>query len=210
MVDTGIAVVGRGEVKGAPDTATIQIGVSVTRPSVAEATRDAASSARAMIEALVAGGVAQNDVQTSNLSVNPNYEYPPNRQPTLTGYTFTNTVSAALREIDSAGDVIDAALRAGGDDAVLQGLTFSLHDDADAVRQARAAAFGDARDKAEQLAALAGVRLGAAVTIEEVVGGPPYPMPAPKMMRAADAGGPPIAAGQVTTSILVSVRFVID
>jgi uncharacterized protein YggE len=209
MVETGIAVVGKGEVKGRPDTITIQVGVSVQRPTVAEATRDAAALARALTDALTAGGVAERDIQTSNLAINPTYEYPPNRQPKLTGYTFTNTVMAVIRDLDAAGAVIDRALSAAGDNAVLHGVAFSLADDAAAVVDARAAAYADARAKAEQLADLAGVGLGAALAIEELAlgGGAPMP-PSPKVMRmaAADAG-PPIAAGEVTTTVMVSVRF---
>ena len=196
--------------KGDPDTAVVQIGVNVTRASVADATREAAVLARSMISALVDGGVAERDIQTSNISVNPNYEHQPNRQPKLTGYTFTNTVVAVIRRIDDVGDIIDAALAAGGDDAVLQGLSFGLDDDTHAAVEARSAAFADARAKAEQLAALAGVGLGAAVMIEEPAAVAPFPMPQPRMMRAAaDAAGTAIAPGQVTTTIAVSVRFAI-
>src|SRR5687768_6734562 len=103
MIESGIAVVGTGEVKGRPDTVVAQIGISVTRSSVAEATRDAAALGRALIAALGNGGVAENDVQTSNVSVTPNWEHHGNRQPRLTGYTFTNTVNATIRNIDTAG-----------------------------------------------------------------------------------------------------------
>ena len=212
MVDNGIAVVGKGEVNVRPDTVTIQVGVSVTRKTVVEATREAATLARALTEALTAGGVAERDIQTSNIAIHPNYEYPPNRQPKLTGYTFTNTVLATIRDIDGAGAVIDGALAAAGDSAVLQGVHFSLDDDAAAIVEARAAAYGDARAKGEQLAQLAGVGLGAALAIEELEQSAGMPMPpSPKMMRmaAADTGGPAISAGEVTTRILVSVRFAI-
>jgi uncharacterized protein YggE len=211
MVESGIAVTGRGEVKGRPDTVTIQIGVSVMRRTVVEATRDATALARALTDALTAGGVAERDIQTSNLSINPNYEYPPNRQPKLTGYTFANTMFVTIRDVDAAGGIIDGAVAAAGDSAVLQGVHFALDDDTTAIVEARAAAYASARAKAVQLAALAGVGLGAAVAIEELETGPGVPMPpSPRMMRMAAAeAGPPISAGEVTTTILVSVRFAI-
>jgi uncharacterized protein YggE len=114
-----------------------------------------------------------------------------------------------LRPGDAAGDVIDAALAAGGDDAVLDDVTFGREDDAAAVVEARAAAFADARAKAEQLAALAGVGLGAATSIEELdAQGPVSPMP--KMMRlAAESGGTAIAGGTVTKLVALAVRFAI-
>jgi uncharacterized protein YggE len=211
MIETGIAVTGTGEVEGRPDTVRIQIGVSVTRKSVADATSDAAALAHALMATLLAAGVAERDVQTANLSVNPNYEYPPNRQPKLTGYTFTNTLFVVIRDIDAAGSIIDRAITTGGDNAVLHGISFALADDAAALVAAREAAFADARAKAEQLAGLAGVALGPAVAIEELERGAFPTPPSPKLMRmaAADAGPPPVAAGQVTTTVQVSVRFAI-
>jgi uncharacterized protein len=211
MVESGIAVVGRGEVRGRPDIVTIQLGVSVTRRTVAEANRDAAELSRALLAALSGAGVAETDIQTSNLALNPNYEYPPNRQPKLTGYTFANTVSAKLRDIDAAASVIDGALSAAGDNAILNGVHFALDDDAEAVVGARASAYADARSKAEQLAALAGVTLGAALAIEELAPGADGPSPMPKVMRmaAADAG-PPLSAGEIATTVQVAVRFAIS
>jgi uncharacterized protein YggE len=209
MAETGIAVVGRGEVEIEPDTAVVRIGVRVTRRTIAEATRDAGRLAAAVLTALREHGIEERDVQTSRASVSPNYDHQPNRQPKVTGYTFTNIVTATARSVDSVGEVIDAALAAGGDDAVLEDVSFLREDDAAAIVEARAAAFADARAKAEQLAALAGLGLGAAVAIEEVEGAGPI-SPMPKMMRmAAESGGTAVAPGRVTTSVSVAVRFAI-
>jgi uncharacterized protein len=208
MVDSGIQVTGTGEVTGIPDTVTFQLGVSVTRKTVAEASRDAGRLAGALIESLAAHRVGERDVQTSNLSLNPSWEYPPNRQPKLTGYTFANTVLVTVRDVDSAGAIIDAALSAAGDGAVLNGVHFSLDDDAEANVAARASAFADARSKAEQLAALARVTLGPAVAIEEL-DADDAPAPLRSVLRAAAEAGPPVAAGEVTTRVRVAVRFAV-
>ena len=207
MTTEGIAVVGKGEVRGAPDTVEILIGVRSRRDTVAEATRDAAAKGQSIIDELVAAGVAAINIQTRDLSVNAEHEYPPGGgAPRLLGYAFTNTVVARLRAVDAAGTVIDRALAAGGDDAVLDGVTFTLDDDAGAVIEARAAAYGDARGKAEQLAALAGVTLGAPTAIEETMGGPIGPMMFAAVRSKADSATA-VAPGQVTTTVIVTVRF---
>jgi uncharacterized protein YggE len=208
-ITAGIAVVGKGEIKGEPDAVTIEIGVQATRDSVAQATADAATKARSVVDALIANGVARDNIQTRNLAVNPNYEYPPGGHPRLVGYQFTNTVVATIRDLDAAGAIIDAALAAGGDDAVLQGLSFRVDDDAKAVVDARAAAYADCRAKAEQLAELAGVRLGAALSIEETTGVPPNAHEQHALRSAALAASTVVVPGQVTTSVILSVRYAI-
>jgi uncharacterized protein YggE len=209
VVDTGIQVVGRGDVQGVPDTVTLAVGVSVTRRTVAEAARDAGTRSLAVTNALLDHAVVDADIQSTNVSVTPNHEYPPNRQPKLTGYTFTNMMRVKIRDLSTSGAVIDAALAAAGDSAVLNGLSYSLDDDADAIVRARAAAFADAAASARHLAELAGVQLGPAVAIEELAGGPGIPMPPPRMLRAAaaDVGAPSLSPGEVATTIYVSVRF---
>lgn len=208
LSNAGIAVSGKGEVEGRPDSLQIEVGVSARRDSVAQATNDAAVEAQAVIDALVGGGVAEEDIQTRSLSVYPEYDYPQNGQPRLRGYVFTNTVAATLRNLDDAGAVIDAALAAGGDDSVLNGVTFALEDDDEALVAAREAAFADARAKAEQLAELAGLELGPAVAIDETLSGG---APGPDFRDFAADGGAEsytaIAPGQVTTTVVVSIRF---
>ena len=151
---------GVGTVLGRPDTMTVTIGVNVVRPTVSEATAEATASATALFDALEAAGVAEQDIQTQNYSIWPQYRYDEGRAPELTGYQVSNTVLAKIRDVDAAGSVIDAAVAAGGDTSVVQGIGFSVEDDTERLAEARAKAFADARAKAEQLAELAGVELG--------------------------------------------------
>jgi uncharacterized protein YggE len=189
----------------------VRIGVNVTRATVRQATDDAAAGARSVIGALRAADVAEDDIQTSNLSVGPLREHVPGGAPRLVGYTFTNTVSAIVRDLDRAGSVLDSALAAGGDDAVLESVTFAPDDDGeterDAAVRAREAAYGDARAKAEHLARLAGVTLGSPVAIDET-GYAPREVGVARMAMSADAA-PPIAAGQITTTVRLRVCFAI-
>src|SRR5690606_26591182 len=153
--------------------------------------------AQAVIDALAAGQVQRDDIATSRLSLAPQYEHDRDGRARRTGYAFSNVVTATIRAIDRTGEVIDAAVDAGGDDAVVEGITFG--DDsgaadetaAAAAAQARAAAYADARAKAEHLAGLAGVTLGAPVEIHEIGrAGLPREAGEVRMMAARDATTP--------------------
>lgn len=204
---SGITVSGVGSVVGQPDTMTVTIGVNVVRPTVSEATSEAAESATALIDALTGAGVAEEDIQTQNFSIWPQYAYPEGDAPRLTGYQVSNTVVAKIRDVETAGAVIDAAVAAGGDNSVVQGVGFSVEDDTERLAEARAKAFADARAKAEQLAELAGVELGAVIRMTETIGSTAVPYGTE--MAAADASGTPIQGGSVTSDVQIEVVFAI-
>lgn len=203
----GIVVSGRGSVSGAPDTVAVSIGVSVKRDSAPTAIADAASSATKLIEALKAAGVAEKDVQTANYSINQEFTYPANDSPRPDGFRVSNSVVAKVRNLDDVGAVIDAATAAGGADAVVQGVSFSLDDDTSALASARDAAFADAKAKAEQFAELSGRKLGPVVSIDQRTAAPTS---TPTMFAArADSASmsTPIQPGEVDTTVTVDVRW---
>jgi hypothetical protein len=204
----GITVVGIGEVRGRPDTLSLSAGVMVTRRTVSAATADAATAADEVIGALVANGVAREDIQTRDYAIYPQYspQTSPDAPPKITGYTVTNVVVARLRDLANAGAVIDAVAAAGGDEVTIHGVSFSLEDAAPLVAAARERAWSDARTKAADLARLAGVPLGAAVQITETQQGQPIPL-ADRAMASEAGGTTPIEPGQVTSSVVVTVRF---
>jgi uncharacterized protein YggE len=111
-------------------------------------------------------------------------------------------VRVKIRDIAKAGPVIDAAVAAGGDETVVQGGAFSLEDASESIGQARERAWADANAKATALARLAGVPLGAAVQISESTDGG-----VARAVSEASAAATPIEPGQVTTSVVVTVRF---
>ncbi len=165
---TGITVSGHGEVDVPPDIGFVDVGVQSTAPNVADAREAAATAATKVIDSIKANGVDSKDVQTTNLSIQPNYDYSrPNEGPKLTGYTVTNTVEAKVRKLDSLSKVIDDATAAGGNDVRLQGIRFGIDKEDQPKQDAREKAMADAKAKAEQLAQLGGVSLGAPVTISE-------------------------------------------
>ena len=213
----GVAVSGTGTVAIKPDTAFIDVGVQSTAATVEEARARAADAMTKVIDALKANGVNETDIQTTSFSINPQYDYPPNASPTLRGYMVANTVSAKIKGEpgaigDIAGKVIDAAAKAAGDLATVNGVRFTIDDPSAAVSDARKKAMDDAKAKAEQLARLAGVNLGDPIVITE---GASFNDPYVYATRNANAApapdeGTPIQAGRLDVSVNVSVTYAIN
>jgi uncharacterized protein YggE len=203
----GISVSGEGEVTGTPDTLSMTFGVSVLRPTVAEAVGEAAAKADAVIQALRDSGVAEEDVQTANYSISPEYNYRDTGQE-LIGYRVQNTVIAKITDVDAAGATIDAAVSAGGDEVRVSGVSFAIEDDDELVQAARAAAWEDAQSKAEELAQLAGVTLGPPVAISEsFTSVPPTPFYAGGFDAAVEEAVTPIVPGEQTVTVNLSVEY---
>ena len=193
---SGISVSGMGEVTGTPDTVEVGLGVSVLGETVDQAATTAAEKAQALIDSLTANGVAEEDITTTDYSIYPEYDYSSNEE-RLIGYRVSNTVRAKIRDLDSTGAVLDAATAAGGDDVVVNGLSFSIEDNDELVAAAREAAWNDAMTKANQLAELSGQTLGEATTITETVSMPPTPIPYAAEAAADRAVETPIEPGYI-------------
>lgn len=203
----GIVVSGTGEVFGTPDTLRMSFGVSVLRPTVEAAVADAAALADGLITTLQDLGIPEEDIQTANYSIYPEYDYSGDQR-RLTGYRVDNTVVAVIRDLASAGAIIDAAVAEVGDEIQVSGLSFSIEDDDELVAAARAAAWDDARSKAQQLADLAGVTLGSAASISETISSPPVPVYRDfAAAEAFDEATTPIESGQQQVSVSLQVRF---
>jgi uncharacterized protein YggE len=184
----GITVSGQGIVQGTPDIANISLGVSALADSVAAARTQAATSMNAIIDSLKNNGVEEKDIQTTQLSIQPEYDYTDGRQ-LLRGFRVTNTVNAKLRDVDRTGEIVDEAVEAGGDDTTINGIGFSIDDPEELKKQAREQAVADARARAETLAQASGVSLGSPVTISESSYTPPIFL---EGRAAADAAGAPV------------------
>ena len=204
---SGIAVSGTGEVYGTPDTLQMRFGVSVLRPTVEQAVGDAAALADELISSLGSAGVTADDIQTANYSINPEYDYSSDQR-RLVGYRVDNTVVAKIRDLDSAGSVIDATVASVGNEIQVSGVSFSIEDDTELVAAARTAAWDDALAKAQQLATLAGIELGEAAMISESFSSA-APLPVYRDFAAADEAvfDTPIEAGQQQVAVALQVRF---
>lgn len=200
----GISVSGMGEITGTPDTISVDLGVSVLGDTVDDATSRAADAANALIDSLRANGVEAKNITTTNYSISPEYDYRGEKE-RLIGYRVNNTVRARISDVTNSGSVIDDATKAAGDAARVNGISFSIEDDAAMVEAAREAAWNNAFAKATQLAELSGQKLGPVVSINESVSRPPVPMEFSRL-QAADAATP-IQAGTASVSIELQVEF---
>jgi uncharacterized protein len=164
-----VTVVGSGQVRGAPDILTAGVGVEVVAADVSGAVTQVNEKARQMIDAMVAAGVAAEDVRTSDLSVQPQYDSNggPYGGGAVTGYRATNSVQIIVRDLDKASGVLDAGIAAGGNAARLNTVSFDIDDDSQLLADARARAFEDAKSRAQQYADLSDTSLKNVITITE-------------------------------------------
>jgi hypothetical protein len=208
--DHTISVTGTGRVILAPDVADLRLGVLVQRTTVKAARADAAKAMTAVVDALKKLGIAPADIQTSAITLNPQYDYTNSSAPRLVGYQFTNSVAVTVRKLDVLGDAIDDALAAGA--TSLDSVQFRVDDQTKAEAQARDAAMADAKTKATALASAAGVSIEGVVSISESVGAVPYPIYYGRDAAGAavdKAVGTPVQAGTNEISITVSVVYLI-
>lgn len=204
-----IHVVGSGSVVAEPDIATLNLGVSVEKKTVAEAREAAAAAMTAVIAALKANGIAENDIRTERFSIYPQYDYTDNGR-VLRGYRVNNTVSTKVRELENLSGVIDGAAEAGGDIIVVNSIQFMIEDPTPLQAQARGLAVKDAEAKAQTLADASGVKLGKPVAITETTSGGPPPIAFAKAEEfAADTAhsSTPIEAGELTVIVNVTVVY---
>jgi hypothetical protein len=205
-----ISVSGTGRVTIAPDVADLRLGVQITKPTVKEARDAAAASMTKVVAALRAAGIAEKDIQTSILSLQPVYDYSTNgAAPKLTGYQLTNTVAVTLRDLDRISDAIDGAMTAGA--TTMDGVTFRVDDPSAAEGQARTAAMADAKARAQALASAAGVTITGVASISESYAPTPTPMPYAGALKAeAPSVATPVQPGLSEVQVDVSVVYLID
>lgn len=203
----GIQVSGTGTVHGAPDTATFTVGINTLAADVAEATQESNEVAQAIIDALQAAGVAEEDVRTSSFNVYREDRYDQDGEALEPQYRVINEVTVTVRDTDSTGDLLSLALASGANQ--VNNLQFTLSNAEELRDEARILAVQDARERAEQLATLAGVELGAPVYIEEFQGGG-MPMSARQDFAFAEAASVPIEAGELSVTVNVNIVFSID
>lgn len=203
-----ITVSGLGRVAVAPDVADVRLGVSVTRPTVAEARGAAAEVAKRILDAVTATGVARSDIRTSSLQVQPDYEYSERTQ-RLRGQNVSHQYLVTVRSLDTLGRVIDDALAAGA--TTLDGVSFRSGDPSKAEAAARIAAVRDAREKAAALAGEAGVVVGDVLAIAESAGPIPRPMGGRgRMLAMAEAAPTPVEAGTDEVTVAIVATFAIS
>ena len=200
-----VIVIGEGSISVPPDYAQIRSGVTTRAKTAKEATDANSKLMAAVTAALVDAGIAQKDIQTSRFSVQPVYApQQPNTEPKLSGFSVSNQVSVTIRQIAKVGEILDRLIAAGATD--VGNIEFLHSDPAKALDQAREAAIADARRKAELYARAAGLSLGRVAWITEDSGYAP-PIPTGAMRALATAAPVPIASGEDTLHVRITVGF---
>jgi uncharacterized protein len=197
------------EVARAPDQVRLTAGVLTSGTSAAEAMAANAARMTAVLAALKAAGVADRDVQTTGLSLNPQYRYQPEQPPALTGYQARNSISLRTAKLADAGGLIDAAIKAGANE--VQGPAFTLSNPDVALDEARAAAVAKARARAELYAKAAGLKVKRIASISEGAAvADPGPRPMLRAEMADVAGAPPVQPGELALRADVTVSFELE
>lgn len=203
LADGSISVLGEASIAATPDMATISLGVTTEGATAAEAMAANSKALAGVIERLKSAGIAENDLQTSNLSLNPNWVgYDVGQTPTISNYVAMNMLSVRVRDLAALGGVLDASIADGAN--TLNGITFELSAPRPVQDEARKAAVADAATKAGLYAAAAGVTLGKVISIAEQQN---YGGPMPVFMDAKAASPVPVATGQIALQTSVTVTY---
>jgi uncharacterized protein YggE len=202
-----LVVVGEGRASASPDVATVSIGIEALAKQLPDALRDADARMRAVVAAVRAAGVPEQDVRTMRYDVALERRFDPQRggPGELVGYRVVHELRVAVRGGDPAraGVVLDAATRAGAN--VVHSIAFEKSDPSAEQARALEAALAQARAKAEALARAAGRELGDARTVAERLGGPVVPYGGIRMAKAE--AGMPVQAGELEFRAEVEVRY---
>jgi uncharacterized protein YggE len=194
-----------GESRVAPDMATINLGVIGEAPTAAAALSANSTKMNKVMAALKKGGIAERDIQTSGLNLNPQYVYQQNEPPRLTGYQASSQVTITVRDLAKLGPAVDATVGAGADQ--VNGISFGLADPTEAENAARLEAVKALTAKADLYAKATQHKVLRLVSMSEGGGyspAPPPPMPYMTMARAEKADATSVAPGELRVRVDVS------
>jgi len=203
--DRQIQITGTGSIAAAPDMATITLGVVTQGISGKDALRANSEQLNKVFTDLAEAGIKKRDVQTSGLSLQPNWDRNAdrNQQPVIVGYTARNGVTVRVRDLEILGDVLDDVVSSGANQ--FNGLTFGISNPKPLQNKARVAAVKDAQARATLLVTTAGATLGKVLNISESGGNRAPVMRAMAMDRAESSV--PVAAGEVGVQATVTVTY---
>jgi uncharacterized protein YggE len=198
-----VTVVGSGEVEGTPDTLTTNAAIQFVAPDVTTAMNQTNERQQAVIDALTTAGIDKKDISTTGVSLQP--QYSGDGAANIVGYQASNNIDVKIRDLGSASRVLALIVSTGGDATRINSVSYSINDDSQLVKDARARAFDDAKDRADQYASLSGLKLGKVLSISEVAGGGPVTPQPPMPMPRAMATEVPLSPGQQTVGFSVTV-----
>jgi len=206
IAGTRLDISATGEVSRVPDVAIISTGV-VTRASTASAAiQQNAQRMERVRAALKRAGIEDRDIQTSTLSLNPEYNYQQNQAPKLTGYQASNQVSVRFRDIGETGKILDALVSEGANQ--ISGPNLTIDKPEAALDEARVKAIATGRARADLYARALGMRVVRLLSVSES-GGYAVPPPMPMYARAemAQDASTKIDPGEQKIQVSVSMSF---
>ena len=203
---TRLEISATGEAARVPDVAIISAGVSTRQSTATAALQENAARMERVLAALKKAGIADRDVQTSSINLNPEYRYQDNQAPQLVGYTASNQVSIRFRDIRNSGKILDALVAQGANQINGPSLTIDKPDEA--LDEARAKAIANGQARANFYAQALGKRVVRLLSVSESGGAyPPPPMPVMMMERSAGLADTKIVPGEQKLSVSLSMVF---
>jgi len=206
VAGTRLDVAVTGEVTRAPDIVRINAGVVTQAANATEAIGENARRMDAVRAALRRAGIADRDIQTSNISLQPDYRYGEGQPPQLTGYRASNSVDVRFRDIADSGRILDALVAEGANQ--INGPMFALDRPEAALDEARLAALANARARADLYARGLGVRVKRVLLVSET--GSMLPPPVPVMRMQSAEADTRIEPGEQTLSVALTVSFELE
>lgn len=204
---TLLDVVAEGQVNRVPDVATIRAGVVTQAPTAAAALSANAAQIARVLAAVKRAGVADRDVQTATIALNPQYRYGENQPPVITGYQASNSVSVKFRDIARSGGILDALVKEGANQ--IDGPNLSIDRIEAAQDEARVDAVKRARARADLYARALGMRVERMVSLSEGDGAMPGPMPVMMVRAQAAKDSTQVVPGEQQVGVTVRVRFLL-
>jgi uncharacterized protein YggE len=205
-----ISISGEGKVTAIPDIALVSLGLTTEKKNISDAQTENSKTMNSLIEKLRGLNIAKEDIKTVNYSIYPAYDWTDGRQ-ILRGYTVSQDVQVKIRKTDQ----VDEVLKIAGDLKLNQigGLTFNIDNPENYKQEARIKALENAKEKADALANVMGVKLGKVISFSESEGY--YPQAYPMYAKADGIGGggapaPAVEAGSQEISITATVSYELD
>ena len=205
-----ITVTGVGTISVVPDAVRFNATVSAVAPTNAAALSSASKSAAAVRAALKDKGIAVKDIRSANISVYPEYNWTQETGTKITGYRASQSFDVLVRKAADAGTIIEAVVKAGGDNVQLGGVIPTTLNSSLATEDARAAAVANAKSKASSYAKLLGTSIGKVLSLEEQ-SSPVYSSPFPMAKAgAADAAAVEVDLGEQDVTVTIIVRWALN
>jgi len=202
---TRLDISATGEVSRVPDVAIISAGVQTLQPTATAAIEENAARMERVRAALKRAGIADRDIQTSSINLNPEYQYDQNRPPRLTGYRANNSVNVKFRDLKRTGAILDALVAEGAN--TISGPNLTIDRPESALDEARTKAIANGRARAELYARALGMQVMRLLSVSESGGYAAPPMPVVMMAERSQAADTKIDPGSQQLQVSVSMSF---